>query len=310
MTNNNNISALVAIVFVIFIKSGALFAQQTPTFSEYNYNPFIINSAYAGLTQNTEIAISNSGYFNEFDGSPRSFSLSGQGQINRGKVGLGAGIVRDQIGVTTSTSFFGAYSYKIFFDFENNRPYWQHYYPGVLSFGITAGVQQYQDNLLELGIMDDPNFSQNINATVPTIGLGFLFNHASFYVGASAPNVLGDALASDDNLNLSNPIYGYFGYRFFNNIFKDMMIKPNALIKYENGAPLQADINIAVSFKNKFEIGGGYRTSSSLNLLAGVYLFDSVRFVYNYNLGINDSPLGNTHGFVLSYQFNEGYAID
>ena len=88
------------------------------------------------------------------------------------------------------------------------------------------------------------------------------------------------------------------------------MIKPNVLLKYENGAPLQADLNVAVSFKNKFEIGGGYRTSSSLNLLAGVYLFDSVRFVYNYNLSTNKSPLGNTHGFVLSYQFGEGYAID
>ncbi len=310
MANNNNISALVAIVFILLIKSATLFSQQTPTFSEYNYNPFIINSAYAGLTQNTEIAISNSGYFNEFDGSPRSFTLSGQGQINRGKVGLGAGIIRDQIGVTTSTSFFGAYSYKIFFDFESNRPYWQHYYPGVLSFGITAGIQQFQDNLLELGIMDDPNFSQNINATIPTVGLGFLFNHASFYVGASVPNVLGEALASDDNLNLSNPIYGYFGYRFFNNIFEDIMIKPNVLLKYENGAPLQADINLATSFKNKFEIGTGYRTSSSINFLVGTYLFDSVRFIYNYNMAFNDSPLNNTHGFVLSYQFNEGYAID
>ena len=310
MIYKNKISALVAIVCLLVVTTNTAFSQQTPTFSEYNYNPFIINSAYAGLTPNTEIAVSNSGYFNEFEGSPKSFSLSGQGQINRGKVGLGAGIIRDQIGVTTSTSFFGAYSYKIFFDFENNRPYWQHYSPGVLSFGITAGVQQYQDNLLELGIMDDPNFSENITATIPTSGLGFLFNHASFYVGASAPNVLGDALASDDSLNLTNPIYGYFGYRFFNNIFKDMMIKPNVLLKYENGAPLQADLNVAVSFKNKFEIGGGYRTSSSLNLLAGVYLFDSVRFIYNYNLSTNKSPLGNTHGFVLSYQFGEGYAID
>lgn len=297
-------------VLLSLLSYNSIFAQQTPTFSEYNYNPFIINSAYAGLTPSTEISISNSGYFNQFDGSPRSFSFSGHGAINRGKVGLGAGILRDQIGVTTSTQFFAAYSYKIFFDFESNRPYWQHYNPGVLSFGITAGVQQYQDNLTALDIMDDSNFSENINATIPTMGLGFLFNHASFYVGFSTPNILGDTLASDDNLNLENPYYGYFGYRFFNNRFQEIMIKPNMLLKYENGAPLEADINLAVSFKNKFEIGTGYRTSSSLNFLAGVYMFDNVRFIYNYNMAINDSPLGNTHGFVLSYQFGDGYAID
>lgn len=302
--------ALATIIFVSFFGIKETYAQQTPSFSEYNYNPFILNSAYAGLTENTEVSISNAGFFNQFEGSPRTFSVSGHGSFNRGKVGLGAGIIRDQIGVTTSTSIFGAYSYKIFFDFESNRPYWQLYNPGVLSFGITAGVQQYQDNLLDLGIVGDPNFSENITATIPTIGLGFLFNHASFYVGFSAPNILGDALATEDNLNLENPTYGYFGYRFFNNRFQDLMIKPNMLLKYENGAPLQADINLAVSFRNKFEIGTGYRTSSSINFLTGVYLFDNVRFVYNYNLAINDSPLGNTHGFILSYQFGDGYAID
>ncbi|WP_291868713.1 PorP/SprF family type IX secretion system membrane protein [Maribacter sp.] len=285
-------------------------AQQTPTFTEYNYNPFIINAAYAGLTENSEFSMSNSGYFNQLEGSPRSFSLSGHGSVNRNKVGLGAGIIRDQIGVTTSTNFFAAYSYKIFFDFKSNRPYWQLYDAGVLSFGLTAGLHQYQDNLTQLGIVGDPNFSQDINATIPTIGLGFLFNHASFYVGFSTPNILGDALASDDNLNLNSPYYGYFGYRFFNNRFQDLMIKPNVLLKYEDGAALQADINVAVSFKNKFEIGTGYRTSKSINLLVGIYLFDNVRAIYNYNIATNDSPLGNTHGFILSYQFGDGYAIN
>tara|TARA_R110000868_G_scaffold66111_2_gene197185 strand:+ start:139 stop:1068 length:930 start_codon:yes stop_codon:yes gene_type:complete len=302
--------ALVAIILVSVISSEIAFAQQTPTFSEYNYNPLIINAAYAGLTPKTEIAISNSGTLNEFEGSPKSFSFSGQSQLNNGKMGIGAGIIRDQIGVTTSTNFFAAYSYKIFFDFENGRPDWQLYSPNVISFGITAGVQQYQDNLLELGIVDDRIFSENINETIPTIGLSFLFNLASFYAGFSTPNVMGTSLASNDNLKLESPYYGYFGYRFFNDRFENLMIKPNVLLKYENGAPLQADINLAVSFRNKFEIGGGYRTTSAINLLAGVYLFNNLRFIYNYNMGMNNSPLGNTHGFILSCQFGNGYSID
>ena len=306
MNFTKNIATVLLFLGVTLFTNG----QQTPLFAEYNYNPFIVNSAYAGLTQNPEISISNSGFFNQFEGSPRNFSLSGHGSLNKNKVGIGAGIIRDQIGITTSTSFFAAYSYKIFFDFKSDRPYWQLYDAGVLSFGITAGLQQYQDNLTELGIIGDPNFEQNINASIPSIGLGFLFNHAAFYVGVSTPNILGDALASDDNLNLNNPYYGYFGYRFYNNIFKDFLIKPNVLLKYENGAPLQADLNIAVSFKNKIEIGTGYRTSNSINFLAGIYVFNNLRAIYNYNLASGDSPLGNTHGFILSYQFGDGYAIN
>ncbi len=301
---NKKLRALSAL---LLFGCAATFAQQTATFPEYNYNPFIINPAYAGMLSTTEITAANLGFARSLEGSPKNFSLSFNAPLNEGKVGLGAGFVRDEIGVTTNTNFFAAYSYKIFFDFDDNRPYWQVYQPGVLSFGITAGIQQFQDNLLELNIPNDPNFAENINATIPTIGVGFLFNHSRFYAGVSAPNILGDKLATRDDLDFSNPVYGYFGYRFYTTIFQEMMIKPNLLLKYEEGAPLQADINLAVSFKNRFEIGAGYRTSSSINLLAGVYLIKNFRLIYHYNMAIKDSPLGNTHGLMLSCRFGEGY---
>lgn len=286
-------------------------AQQTPGFGEYNYNPYLINSAYAGLAASTELALGNTGFFNSIEGSPRSFAMSIHSPLNRGKIGLGTGFIRDEIGVTTSTSAFATYSYKIFFDTKNNRPYWQIYTPNSLSFAISPGVQQFQDNLLELGILDDPNFAANINATIPTVGLGILLNLANLYVGLSTPNVLGDALASNDQeLNLSNPYYGYLGYRFFSNQFEEMMIKPNMLLKYEDGAPLQIDLNMAVSFKNRFEVGAGYRSNSSFNILGGIYLLQNIRAIYHFNFAANDSPLGNTHGLVITYRFGEGFYSD
>jgi type IX secretion system PorP/SprF family membrane protein len=298
------------IAFVLVAITNNAIAQQTPTFSEYNYNPYLVNSAFAGLAPSAEIGISNTGTFNQFEGSPKSFALSFHTPLNRGKIGLGAGFIRDEIGVTTSTSAFATYSYKIFFDTKSNRPYWQIYTPNSLSFSISPGIQQYQDNLLELGIMDDPNFAMNINATIPTIGLGFLLNLANVYVGVSTPNVIGDMLVSDDNVDINVPYYGYLGYRFFSNKFEELMIKPNLLLKYENGAPFQVDMNVAVSFRNRFELGTGYRTNSSINLLAGVYLFKNIRAIYSYNVAMNDSPLGNTHGFIATYRFGEGFSRD
>ncbi len=303
--------AFIALNLLVQFGHQNLNAQQTPTFGEYNYNPYLINTAYAGLASSTEVTLNNSGFFNNIEGSPRSFALSIHSPFNRGKVGLGAGFIRDEIGVTTSTSAFATYSYKIFFDTKSNRPYWQIYTPNSLSFSISPGVQQYQDNLLELGIMNDPNFAANIDATIPTVGVGILLNLANFYLGLSSPNILGDALASnDENLDLSNPFYGYLGYRFFSNQFEEIMIKPSVLLKQENGAPLQIDTNISFSYKNKFELGAGYRSNSSINLLAGVYLLKNIRAIYSYNLTFNDSPLGNTHGIIVSYLFGDGYSRD
>lgn len=309
MNKTTKLAWLTLGVLLSFVTYHSAFGQQTAVFPEYNFNPFIINSAYAGLLPTTEASASNTG-FSSFEGSPRNLSLSFHTPLNEGKVGLGAGFIRDEIGVTTSTSAFAAYSYKIFFDFKDDRPYWQIYQPGTLSFGITAGIQQYQDNLLELGILDDPRFSQNINATIPTVGVGFLFNHARFYAGISTPNVLGDRLASDDNLELNSPLYGYFGYRFYNNRFEDFMLKPSVLIKSEKGAPTQIDTNLSVSYRNRFEVGGGYRSDSSVNFLAGLYLIQNFRLIYHYNIALKNSVLPNVHGLMLSYRFGRGYATE
>ena len=302
-TINATITLLISVI-------GLCSAQQTAVFAEYNYNPFVINAAYAGMLPSTEINANHSGFTSDITGSPRTLALTINTPFSDGKVGLGAGFIQDEVGVSKNSNFFAAYSYKIFFDFESRRPYWQLYQPGVLSFGITVGMQQYKEDLVSLGIMDDPNFSENIDATIPTVGVSFLFNHAQFFAGVSAPNVIGDKLASRDDLNLTNPIYGYFGYRFFTNILEEVMLKPNLLLKHENGAPLQADINLAASFKNKFEIGAGYRTTSSVNLLAGIYFLKNLRLIYNFNIALNDSPFGNTHGLALSFLFGEGYVLN
>ncbi|WP_400078702.1 PorP/SprF family type IX secretion system membrane protein [Winogradskyella sp. R77965] len=293
-------------LLILLLKCNLSYSQQTASFPEYNFNPFIINPAYAGLLSMAEATIANTG-FSSFEGAPKNFNLSFHMPVSEGKMGFGAAIIRDEIGVTKSTNAFVAYSYKIFFDFKNDRPYWQNYQPGSLSFGITAGLQQYQDNLLELNIIDDINFSENINATIPTIGAGFLFNHSRFYVGVSAPNLVGTSLASDNAIKLNFPIYGYFGYRFFSNRFENFMLKPSLFLKHEKGAPFLADLNMSVSYKNKFELGAGYRTNSSFNLLAGIYLFKSFRVIYQYNIVTNDSPFANTHGLVCSFRFKEGY---
>ncbi|WP_350289940.1 PorP/SprF family type IX secretion system membrane protein [uncultured Croceitalea sp.] len=284
-------------------------AQQTPVFTEYNYNPFLINSAYAGTYNEAEATLSNSGFNSQFPGTPKNFAFTFNTALDNGKMGLGAGVINDEIGVTSATQVFAAYSYKLFFDFKKNRPYWQLYDRTVLSFGITAGALLYNEDLLQLGIQDDPNFAENIDATLPAAGVGILFGHSNFFIGASMPNVIGDAFSNQDNLELSRPIYGYTGYYFSTSRFNDdFILKPSMLFKYESGAPFQVDLNMGISYKNSFEVGLGYRTSSSINFAAGFYIFKNFRALYNYTQTGGDAPIGNTHGIVLSYRGGLGYA--
>lgn len=113
---------------------------------------------------------------------------------------------------------------------------------------------------------------------VPTLGVGVLYNRERIYLGLSSPNVLGSSLSSEKNINMVNPIYAYLGYRFFATRFEEVLITPSILIKYVFGAPIQADFNTTINYKNKIEVGAGYRTNSSLNFLVGFHIFITLGF--------------------------------
>jgi len=69
---------------------------------------------------------------------------------------------------------------------------------------------------------------------------------------------------------------------------------------FENGAPLQIDINTTVNYNNKFEAGIGYRTTSSVSFFIGLYALNKLRFVYNYNQALSNSILTSSHGMFQS----------
>ncbi|MDO6792571.1 type IX secretion system membrane protein PorP/SprF [Tamlana sp. 1_MG-2023] len=297
------------ILMVVMLSTGflqSLFGQQTPVFSNYSANGVLINPAYAGFYPDMDITFTSSGQLSQIEGSPKTMSLLVNAPTSSENVGVGGGAYSDQIGVTKATSLFGTYSYKLFFDSDNSN--WWSYNPHVLSFGISAGVMFFDENLLDLGINNDPNFANNISTTIPTIGLGALYNRERAYIGLSASNVLGDALSSEDNIDVKGAYYLYGGYRFFTNRFREVMITPSTLLKYVSGAPVQVDLNTKVNYKNIFEVGAGYRTDDSLNLFVGLYLFEHLRVMYSYNKMLKSSNLTDSHGIVLSFRLGDGFS--
>src|SRR3546814_2944189 len=99
------------------------------------------------------------------EGSPQSSSLSHHFPLSNEKMGMGAVITDDRIGVTSHTSAVIAYSYKLFFSAGRSRSSWNNY-DHVFSFGVTAGVQRIRDNLMELGVEDEPEFAETITEII------------------------------------------------------------------------------------------------------------------------------------------------
>lgn len=307
MTNTNNFFTRTIIAVFFTLQMGILYAQQTPVFANYTYNTVVINPAHAGYYEDVDATLINSGFFNAVEGSPKTLGLTVNAPLGSKHLGLAGGISTDQIGVTTAASFFAAYSYKIFFDSEYGQGKWWAYNPNILSFGISAGGTKYSEDLLSLNIGNDPEFQNNINAFVPNLGVGILYNRDRVYWGLSAPNILGNSLSSERNINFKNPYYSYFGCRFFTSQLEEVMVNPSILLKYVNGAPLQADLNVIVNYINKVEFGIGYRTSETINFLAGFHLGNHFKLLYNYSQALKTYNNINTHGLILNYRFGRGY---
>jgi len=302
----NKLNIFIALFIIIIFIDGA-YGQQTPVFSSYNYNAVLINPAHAGYYPDTDIVMTTNGYFNSVDGSPKNFDLSVNTLSWNEKIGLAAGISNDQIGVINTTNIFTSYSYKIKFDSDYKYGKWWAYDPNVISFGLTAGAMIYNENLTQLGLENDPEFQENVHSVTPTLGLGFLYNKDAIYFGISAPNVLSSTFNSKNNTNLQNAYYSYFGYRFFTDRFEEVLINPSFLLKYVEGAPFQADFNILVNYKNKLEFGTGYRTSNTLNLLAGFHVNQKFRIICTYNKSFENVVIPDTFGLVLNYRFGDGF---
>src|SRR5579871_3854385 len=88
-------------------------AQQDPLYSQYINNPFVINPAYAGLTDNLNLSLSYRSQWTGLDGSPKTVNANGHISLLDNRVGAGLMIVSDQIGNSTTNEVFGSYSYRV-----------------------------------------------------------------------------------------------------------------------------------------------------------------------------------------------------
>lgn len=287
------------LVFFLLILN-VTYSQQTPVFSEYHFNPFIVNSAYAGLTAK-EINASHNGNFGGFDGAPHTSSLTYTSDVPYKKIGYGLGFINDEIGVTKSTSVYGAFTSRIEFDHAEERADWEIYDLHVLSFGLNAGVQFYRDDLLSLNIETDPNFNEDISIVIPTIGASIVYNRANFFVGISSPNLIGTSLANTSLVEVNTQWYGYSGFRFFTSKFENLLIKPSVLVKYQDGSPLQADFNISGIYNKFIELGLGYRTTSALNTFISFKIKEQFKVITSYSWATNDNPISSRYGIGLKY---------
>ncbi|MBQ0734065.1 type IX secretion system membrane protein PorP/SprF [Aquimarina celericrescens] len=291
---------------LLFISSMG-FTQQLPQFTQYMFNTISINPAYAGSRETLSIVALHRSQWTGIDGGPQTQTLSAHTPLKNEKVGLGVSVIRDAPGFENYLYLYGDFSYTL--NLSDNTK---------LALGVKAGATHYnldQEFLNDPAVIEDPFFGNYANRWNPNIGAGLYLHSNKWYLGASAPRLL-----TIDNNRSETPTVDYvalerISYYFTGGYVFDLSthtkLKPSALLKATNGAPISVDLNINLLFFEKFWLGGSYRyneDTASVGALADFQVTNQFRVGYAYEHFVSDLRpyLGATHEILLIYEvFNE-----
>ncbi len=307
-------------IFLLLACMNATFAQQDPTFTNYNFNPLVYNPAVAGTDDHLTISALYRQQWIGIEGGPNTAILSVHSPVVKNRVGLGLTVLGDRIGPTEQYGVQGSFSYR----FKLGG--------GFLAFGMSAGVLNWRGNWSSLKAQNlaDPSFNEDPqpNFWLPNFGTGILYKHPNFFAGFSVPHIVEFDLGDK---GITSPYiarqYRHYlltaGTQFYLN--PNLQFKPyfvlNSVGLFERkqqsvASPSTLYIDGSLLFFESFQAGVGYRfaveskSANSINNDAlAVWL--SYKFDQKFKIGATyDFPLNsiglNSRGsyqLMLSYEF-------
>lgn len=293
------ILSILALSFA-FIKTQA---QQDVMVSQYMFNGLLLNPAYSGSHKYFTSTLMHRSQWVKLEGAPITSILAVDGPIKNKNIGLGLILMHDQIGATDQTDIYANYSYHL--KLGN----------GKFSFGIKAGVSKYLFNTNELVYWDENdniyNQGNKQSAWLPKFGFGMYYYTDKWFTGISIPTLI----AYDKNytfgadVNKSSLVDRHYllsGGLIFK-LNEDFKMKPSVLVKYVPTAPVQADININVLYKNQFWIGASYRTGDAISALIEYQTNFRFRIGYSYDFTLSNIKRysNGTHEIMIGYDFGK-----
>ena len=285
--------------FLTLLTSLIGFAQQDPIYSQYMFNPFVINPAYAGTRNSMSAVILHRSQWVGIDGAPTTQTASLHAPVNKYKLAWGVNFAHDALGPMSNiiAGVTGAYHIK----FRNSK----------LSFGLRVGIHNstFHANKLNFKTDGDPYDVGGVrSAMIPNIDFGMYYYRTNFYIGLSGTHLNGskfkyDGFPDSTNIYLRTHVMLTTGYVF--EINPKFVLKPSILFKTIQGRA-NLDVNLSALFYKRFWLGVSVRDVTSINLLLDVNVTDYLRIGYSYDILTNQ--LANyskgTHEVFIGFDFD------
>lgn len=288
-------------VILFIICSAGANAQQSPQYTQYMYNEFVINPAIAGTLNSYQIRSCNRFQWVGVEDAPITNTLSFYGPDAKRDMGYGGYVYHDVTGPTSQTEVSGSYAYNIALN------------PDIrLSMGMALGIKQFRVDGTQLTFDDgveDPHAPASImSSLVPDAAIGVYMYSSNFNVGFAANQLFNNKLNLVKGETSLNRLRSHFfltgGYKYFFN--RTWAVEPSAIIKGMYPVQIQAELNAKVIYRNMVWGSLSFRTHDAVSVILGYNFKDKFIFGYSYDLSVSKFSTYNngSHEIMIGYKFN------
>ena len=276
------------------------YAQQGAQFTQYMFNPIVINPAYAGADEALKLTLVNRNQWSSVDGAPTTQGLYATSLFNRQHIGAGLSFVNDKIGIHRNQYLQAMAAYLLQVSSE-----------ATLSFGMQGGISMSRSNYAALNTgtnaLDPQLAGAGISTTSLNLGMGMYYKSKRLHIGLSIPSVLPQTVSISDSIDVKWNRMNYLLYgKYAIAIGENMRLEPSMLLKYYPGTPLSFDINACLVIRDALTVGLSYRNKESIDLLLRAQLTKQLQFGYSYDhvTGEVYNISRATHELSISYLFS------
>jgi len=252
-------------------------AQQEPQYTQNQFNSsLMINPAYAGKYDCGSIAARYRTQWVGMNGRPSTAFITGETKVLSPRLGIGINYYYDKLGIETNNHLDLNIAYHLPLNDKGLK----------LSIGLKGGFDGYRADFSKLVNVNpgDPLYGAPQKRFIPTVGVGSLLYNDRFYVGLSSPQLLNFESPSVGDKLVVPHFYLYGGVRF--EIDDKIELRPALLFKYQQQAPLEADIALNMWYAKTLGLGVAYRTQDAFNFMVQ-YKFRHVTFGYSYDMNVS-----------------------
>lgn len=254
-------------------------AQQLHFMSQYLQHNSMLNPGAAGIANKDMVGVSYRSQWSSFPGSPRTFMVYGDVNLQKLKAGIGAYLYRDETGPTSRTGIQLAYSYHIISRDEKHK----------LGLGIELrGLQYALDKVkVSTALGNDPALGGKSSKLGFDAGAGVYYTNGNLSAGAAVSQLIQSKLQLADvpNAKISGRLYRHYNFlaNYRIQTGDDIYLVPNALVRVIEHSPSEYEAGVKLDYQDKIWFAFIYKFEQLYSLQAGFKLKDKLNLSYSYD---------------------------